>query len=728
MSAVTDSRSWVRIMALASRLLKLRMLWAGPGHIFRWVAASPLWLKLLLGLCLAASIGAAGYYVLHKRVQNRVQRQMMDGWKRFDDAVRQGDKDKMKLALDDILIITPTDELAKQRRATLETGEAARNDPAMILWAMRTNLREKKFPEALREADKWLAREPHDWMAHLVKVAAALSNGDPVTAAKELDALPDPSHPKANLDSTGLLYASQLFRALERDPTVLRNFAQNRVLPFLRTPAAHSRPAQEKIGLIECYLMAFEPTPDKAQPAVLPEAWSSVTKLADAAADEATERLDVPALQRVGRLVTPLLIALDIFHKHNQITAEQFTDFQREIEDRTRRVWQLVRQKEPQSAEAYRSLALSYNRTKDYGKVREQIVQGLEACPDDPELMQLFSRVLQIDGRAWEAWQEMSLRAKQHPDQPVWWLMAIDAAVAANRRDLALEACQEMRKVSPTNRLVTRVEARLWLDAGNAHQAAQLLNTLNLAELARDPEAVQLYVRALADAGLEVQIEPLLEVVEKAADQYNTPQPIVGALRGWMDAKPDLARATKIVARLTALERRWPDLTEMYRIRAEVLFRIAELSTPSWDSVKVAAAVQACERFRAKVPTDRDNATLLMMLRCYGENNPEQAYRDAEPLRTAESDPLLTVQHLEQLGMVYRLNKKLPDAIRLLQRATRSNSATAGCFTQLALAYHANGQKVEARQNLELARVRPRSAREQVDYRIAAQTLQRETP
>ena len=159
-----------------------------------------------------------------------------------------------------------------------------------------------------------------------------------------------------------------------------------------------------------------------------------------------------------------------------------------------------MRQKEPQSAEAYRSLALSYNRTKDFTKVREQIVQGLESCPDDPELMQLFSRVLQIDGRAWEAWQEMSLRAKQHPDQPVWWLMAIDAAVAANRRDLALEACQEMRKVSPTNRLVTRVEARLWLDAGNAHQAAQLLNTLNLADLARDPEAVQLYVRALADA------------------------------------------------------------------------------------------------------------------------------------------------------------------------------------------------------------------------------------
>ena len=54
-----------------------------------------------------------------------------------------------------------------------------------------------------------------------------------------------------------------------------------------------------------------------------------------------------------------------------------------------------------------------------------------------------------------------------------------------------------------------------------------------------------------------------------------------------------------------------------------------------------------------------------MMLRCYGENNPEQAYRDAEPLRNAESDPLLTVQQLEQLGMVYRLNKKLPDAIRL---------------------------------------------------------------
>ena len=45
------------------------------------------------------------------------------------------------------------------------------------------------------------------------------------------------------------------------------------------------------------------------------------------------------------------------------------------------------------------------------------------------------------------------------------------------------------------NRLVTRVEARLWLDAGNAHQAAQLLNTLTLTDLARDPEAVVRDVR-----------------------------------------------------------------------------------------------------------------------------------------------------------------------------------------------------------------------------------------
>ena len=715
-------------MAVASLLSRFRIFWIGPVHVFRWVVASPLWLKLLLGICLLTGASAAGYYVLHKRVQNRVQRELMEGWKRFEAAARLGDKERMKLALDEILIIKPTEELARQRKATLESGEAALNDPAMIVLAMRTNLREKKFDEAVREADKWLASEPHDWLAHCIKVTAALHNGDRVLAAKELDALPDPSHPKANLDSSGLLYASQLFRSLERDPTVLRNFVQNRVVPFLRTPSARSRPASDKVSLIECYLLGFEPTPDKPQPTMLPEAWSSVTKLMDVATDDVSDPLDLPMLQRIGRLTTPLHVALDIFRRHNQITAEQCIDLQKEIEDRNRRVWQLVRRKEPHSAEAYRSLALSYNRTKEYAKVREQIVQGLEACPDDPELMHLFSRVLQTDGRAWEAWQEMSLRAKQHPEQPVWWLLAIDAAVTANRRDLAIEACQEMRKVSPKNRLVTRVEAKLWIDAGDAPKAAQLLNTLDVKELSRDPEAVRLYVHALADAGLETQIEPFLEVVEKSADPSNTQPPILSALRGWMDAKPDLARATKIVSRLTIVQRRWPDVTELYRIRAEALFRIAELSTPAWDSVKVAAAVQACERFRAKMPTDRDNATLLMMLRFYGENNPEQAYRDAEPLRNPEADPLLSVQQLEQLGIVYKQNKKLPEAIRVLERATRSSSATTGCFIQLAMAYHANGQKAESRQALESARVRPRTTREQTDYLTATQTLQRETP
>ena len=63
------------------------------------------------------------------------------------------------------------------------------------------------------------------------------------------------------------------------------------------------------------------------------------------------------------------------------------------------------------------------------------------------------------------------------------------AAVAANRADLALADCAAMRHALPGNAWAARAEATLWLDAGDAARAADLLRSVGTADLAKDAEA-----------------------------------------------------------------------------------------------------------------------------------------------------------------------------------------------------------------------------------------------
>ena len=52
------------------------------------------------------------------------------------------------------------------------------------------------------------------------------------------------------------------------------------------------------------------------------------------------------------------------------------------------------------------------------------------------------------------------------------------------------------------------------------------------------------------------------------------------------------------------------------------------------------------------------------------------------------------------------------------------HGSPAGCYTQLALAYHAQGRPTEARAALAEAAGRPRDARQQADYVAAAKAIQ----
>ena len=149
----------------------------------------------------------------------------------------------------------------------------------------------------------------------------------------------------------------------------------------------------------------------------------------------------------------------------------------------------------------------------------------------------------------------------------------------------------------------------------------------------------------------------------------------MAALAGWAEARPvNAARARKIADRAERLLSRWPDHADLFRVRADALFRAAEGVEPVWEPARLREAVLAVERLRAKLPDDPQAALALGWLRL-AENNPERALRDVAPLRTPEIDPTLSAAQIELLGAIYRQTGKLDDAVRLLERAAAEQNA-----------------------------------------------------
>ena len=480
-----------------------RNLWA----TFRY---APLVVKVMLVVIFVGGSAAVAYRFTVQKVRNARQQRQVGEWRGFEEGVKAGDEAKMLAALDRVLALVPADPIALGRKRAIEAGEADPTDQPMVILNVRRHLRAGRLADAEREARKRLAAEKNDWLSRCVVAAALLQRNDKAGAAAELAQLPAPGHSGARLDPGGLLFAGRLFRAVDKDPAPLRQFTQGVILPILKSPATAQQAAAEKVALVECYVEAFDPAPGQRQPASLAEAWAVAAKLLDAAADEAAEGKDVAVLTRVGRLGGPLEVGLAALRRGEQVTAAEYAALLGDLRDRSRRVWDGVLAADPTSAEAHRGLATVLlrnievapvaDRPKLYETARGVLVRGLKARSDDPELAQLFARLLAAEGRPLEATQLLVGLARQHPDKPVWWALAAEAAVAANRREVALEACTQLRAKDPDNRWAARTEARLWVEAGEPIKALPILARLGDDALARDPQAAYSYAREIGRA------------------------------------------------------------------------------------------------------------------------------------------------------------------------------------------------------------------------------------
>ena len=693
-----------------------------PRAFYGMFRRSPLVLRILLVVVALGVFGVGGTYAYQRRAKGQEQRQILDGWREFENEVLVGGGDPEELLpiLDKILAVNPSDPTAQKRKAALERRTADPDDQPMVVLLLRQHLRNRRHEEAAVEAAKRLADSPNDHWSHLAIAQYELVRGKPDLAEPHLKALAHPEDVNANADPGSLMYAMQIFRALNRDAAPLRQFLIVRLLPKFRGEAVTLLKPGLQAVLLACYAEAFAEGPDAGS--TLAEFWAPASRIAGLALKAGAAAEDTRALANLGEVGLKLANGLTMLHGAKLVTDDERKTLGDELETRTRAAWDAVRAKEPANPAAYYGLALSHLRSGRANEAAKAINDGVAACPDDLRLTRLLAWMLQREDRADDALKVATAAAERNPNLPAWWLFVAEAAQGANRRDKAIAALRKAQDVAPNQPGPMYAEARLLVEAGKAADALVLLKKLKEESLARDPEGARAYAHALTETNGPA--EGFLNRVEELGNAANSPAAIVAAYRGYFEAPVDAARTERVVRAMASVRTRWPDDANVALLRAESLMRKLEYGPPAWDQATSRDAARAGEVALALNAGNQTAAAGLALVRLRGLNDPSAAATTVATL-TASGEPLAPFA-VEVAGQVLLAANRVEDAYRLLDTARQSRQATAGCWVQLAHARFRRGQKLEASEALLAAGNLPQTPRERADFQAARALIRQE--
>jgi predicted Zn-dependent protease len=699
-----------------------------------------------VGLVLAAvaAVVSAGVYARGYATKRADEHAVAAAQRELNDAVRAHDLDAIRAALDHWAAVSPSDPTPGRYREMIDRGEAGPDTPELANVLLSHHLREGRLPEAAREAGKVLARYPKHWLARCCVAHHALQvERDPARAEQLLAQLPDPEDPEASVHGGGVLYALRLSDAVGRDATQLRRLVVRRLVPMTRSPAVAGAAPAAKAQLVACYLEPF------SDPAALPELadfWASADRLADEAVAGALAAGDVAALIRVAELGPRTRAALAALRDHdpNRLTPERYAAFRKAIDDRTRRAWDGVRAKAPDRPEPYRALAMLAIRDDDAPGAVRHLLDGLAACGDSPALLELLVAVVarvgtdesvrRLSEAVWKA-------AEAAETDVVKWCLAAELARARGRADAALAACDRARALRPGHPWACATAARLLVRAGKFFDAREALAPVGEHVVLANPNLARLHARILVGSGLWVVRDDEFRKVLTARTKTNPASAAApaGFLAGVLDAPRDAGRAAWVAGQAELLLASEPDAPLVGRVKAEALFRLAELSAvpnpkgpelpPAWDADRVAAALRAIGQLTPDERADPDVLAATATLLLKGQGNPAAAVRTVSSFLAP--DATLTPPQLEILGAALLADDRPADAVRVLQRAAAlaRPRPPAGTLVALAAAYHKNHQPIDAAAALAAAEDTPeRSDREQAELVAAKFMLKREKP
>jgi tetratricopeptide (TPR) repeat protein len=708
---------------------------------WRWFAHQPRALQIGLILVVLTGLAAGAYYGRSFVKKRLTDREVGAAWREHAHAVGKGDVDDIRAALERVLAITPDDPTAKRHLSMLDRGEADADESEIAFVLMQEHIRKDRLVEAAREGEKVLVKHPKNWHARCVVAHHALQvKKDRSLAEQHLSQLADPDDPAAMVTAGGVLYALKLSDTLGRDAANLRRLIVRRLLPFLGGGTAAGLAAAGKVQLLECYL---EPFTDRSLLGELADYLGVVDRLADSAVAEAVSEGNVDVLVRLARFGPRMRAALAMIRANDPVRLpdDRALPLVKAADERTRRAWLAVVEKDATRAEAYLGLANLAILTRDYNAALAQVAAGIKACGERVDLLDLQLALIahykpqEELRRTAEVLQRAAVAAKTDPAK---WCLVAKVWILLHRNDFAQMACDEALAIQKDHALACRLKASILVDSGSTSDlisAGDLIGRLGELAPRVDPGLAQINARIMVGRGAWVLVEDefnkVLETRPKL--QSKSSMAAVGFLLGVLGAPPDVERAEWVAARAARVTIDDPQSAGARLVRFEALYRLAELSVtfdqrtgqPVWDTAHVAAALRAFEELALE---ERTRATVLARvaaLQLKAERNAVVALRTASGLLEVEG--ALNAFEIEVLGSILTANGRAGEAVRLLERGEKRPRPTVGLRVALALAYHANNQPLDRDAAVRRAENSGnRSPREHAELIAAKQRINRE--
>lgn len=699
-------------------VLGVGMLWRGPLFLARFLWRLPWPVRVLLLVAIVGA-GVAGGVLAYGRWQNRkTQQATTDAWVRFGSVAQSsGDLDKLRTILDELLAIRPDDALALARRQMLETLEASPDDGPMQVLLLRTHASSGRKAEAIREARKRYATEPRDWLANAILCEDALDRDDATKVNRYAEALQQPERNSSGLDAGSLLYGIRLLERAGRPTQTCRAFIASRVLPVFRGESVNSLGALDLLSFLSCYAEVLnEPTMRKG----LAVYWGPSAKLYAMIGTKAAT--DERSLGRMIELGSRLADGLTHLANDEQLPQDELPALSKQLEDTIQSACRTLRVLNPKLAISYVGQTLSHARLRETVPAIQTLQEGLEACGNDPQLLQLLVRVADATGSVAPVLDRVWDSANAEPKNLRGWLLAVDASLALRRRDKAIEACQNARKLAPDLVQLIQLEARLWAEAGLPKKAAELLATQPTERIANDPAFLRLAVRVAFENHDLQRVSQLRGIAAQRGWLENSPTLLVAVVQGLSDAH---APADTILSSADGVLAFWPSANAAARVKALTLFANLDPQPLPWPSAEVDTAIRATEFARSTAPTPNpDEATLtsaLARLRLLGREERELAGRLVAPWR--EQTESLTIDQLETLAEIMLDQDQATLAATLLSRRIQSRDLSAGYYVVFARTMHLLSRDADGRQALNLAARLPMTPRQRQSYQATTRKL-----
>jgi predicted Zn-dependent protease len=709
---------------LAFLFLPVYLVWTAARAFAVWVWHAPRFIKLIMFVVLLAAAGGLAVAARKLFRYQTINTNYM--WAEFGNAAQTSDVEGMTAALNKIISVKPDDVYARSRLRALETGEAEVDDGKMCWLLTRVHLMKNQFPEAVREARKCLQSEPKDWLSHCVLAKDALNRNDAAAAAGHLDLVANPDTSPTKPDLGMILFAIELREKAGLDCADLRAFLLSRVMPNLKNINLSQIRASGKIQIVYSYATSVASIPDVTLVTTM-QYWAFSAQLADQTLAEAAEDKNAAVLNQLASLQSVLAFCITRFSKNGLVREDEAAEMTREVDARGEAAWRALRGITPTDPNAYAGTAAYLLKAEKYDEAEAEIAAGLKAAGPYPQLVRLYVVVAAKRDRSEDALKLALAVANKNPELAQAWQVVVEAAVAARRRDIAIQACQEVRKSKPDLPWANGVEGALWLETGDAHKALQILSKIPIETRATTPFIARAYAKALAASGNEILSPQFVRNVISEAESKNQPLLARSVVMGMAEAPPTASRADFVVEQLDRILAKWSSDPELQLegswARANALYQSAELSTPRWEPSRLERAIRAYDSLTFQFPKDPRGHMRLAQLKLYGQKKPGNAIDHAVKLRQLP-DP--TIEARETMGAVYVAQKKYDDAVAILEPVGRLPTVSGFCLTQLALAYHGQGDSVQAKRVLQRASVLPMNDRERDEYRLAAVAITRE--